>query len=314
MMATAVFSQHSSNPLEVGSSDQRNREYRRRVQTEVAACLSEDPEQPFTETELSKYHRHLADMFPNITTLQNQPEPQDNMQALVDLDDDEEMDYGEVIDDMHDGELPPSDKDVDEGIDLDYDTDEEQTIQLRPLHEREEIEKEITELEAAVPQLDEDYRIIDRLGTGTFSSVYKAVDLGYHEKWDNQPWHGTHPPSSSAHYQSKPIPSASKAFVAIKRIYVTSNPERIRNEIAILEDCRSCRHVSQIITAFRHEDQVVVIMPYHRNVDFRVSFSLTLILSTRLTYWVGLLSPTLHGGHSGIHAMHDPCFTRYPCS
>lgn len=37
-----------------------------------------------------------------------------------------------------------------------------------------------------------------------------------------------------------------------------------------MEDCRGCRHVAQLITAFREKDQVVVIMPYHRNVDFRV--------------------------------------------
>ena len=110
-----------------------------------------------------------------------------------------------------------------------------------------------------------------RLGTGTFSSVYKARDLHYHDKWYNTPWHGNHPPSSSAYYQSVPFPSGSKVYVAVKRIYVTSSPERIRNEISILDDCKSCRHVSQLITAFRKDDQVVVIMPYQKNDDFRVS-------------------------------------------
>ena len=75
---------------------------------------------------------------------------------------------------------------------------------------------------------------------------------------------------SSSHYQSVPHPPDKKAFVAVKRIYVTSGPERIRNEISIMSDCRGCRHVSQIITAFRHQDQVVVVMPYQRNDDFRV--------------------------------------------
>ncbi|PFH50169.1 hypothetical protein AMATHDRAFT_145837 [Amanita thiersii Skay4041] len=167
----------------------------------------------------------------------------------------------------------------DEPIEMDQDDDyasddsmgtaEELTIQLKSKEEREEIEAEIDDLEHAVPQLAEDYKVVDRLGTGTFSSVYKAIDLWYHEKWYNAPWHGHHPPTSSAHYQSAPKPPGSKVFVAIKRIYVTSNPERIRNEISILEDCRGCRHVSQLITAFRRYDQVVVIMPYHRNEDFR---------------------------------------------
>ncbi|KZT36685.1 kinase-like protein [Sistotremastrum suecicum HHB10207 ss-3] len=144
--------------------------------------------------------------------------------------------------------------------------DEENTLQNRDPEERQQIEEEIEDLLETVPQLAEDYRILDQLGTGTFSSVYKAIDLKY-QQMDNSPWHGNHPPESSAHYQS--IPLTSRAYVAIKRIYVTSSPERIRNEISILEDCRGCRHVSQLITAFRERDQVVVVMPYQRNVDFR---------------------------------------------
>jgi cell division control protein 7 len=148
---------------------------------------------------------------------------------------------------------------------------EENTLSERPPDEQQEIIAEMEDLEAALgSQLTDDYKLLDRLGTGTFSSVYKAVDLYYHTKWDNTPWHGHHPPHSSAHYQSIPRPEGSRVYVAIKRIYVTSSPERIRNEISILEECRSCRHVSQLITAFRERDQVVVVMPYQRNDDFRV--------------------------------------------
>jgi cell division control protein 7 len=299
-MATAVFSHHSSNPLEVGSSDQRNREYKKRVQREVEAGLSEDPCNAFSEPEIDKYHRHLAGQFPDYQALQQKV--QTNRQGLVDLDDDDDMEdknLGQDKDDLDEHEDGPETLDVDADIgeddldadaEADCDTDEEITLFLRPPEELQEIESEIADLEAAVPQLDEDYRILDRLGTGTFSSVYKAVDLGYHTKWDNRAWHGQHPPNSSSHYQSIPVPSSSKAFVAIKRIYVTSNPERIRNEISIMEDCRSCRHVSQIITAFRHEDQVVVVMPYHRNMDFRVRS----------------ISSVSQGSCQGIYSIHQP--------
>ncbi|EJD01680.1 kinase-like protein, partial [Fomitiporia mediterranea MF3/22] len=167
-------------------------------------------------------------------------------------------------------------------------TDEEMTILLKSPEEREEIEDEIADLEDAVPQLTEDYKIVDRLGTGTFSSVYKALDISYEAKWHNSCWQGRHPPSSSARYQSTPPTSGSKVFVAIKRIYVTSNPERIRNEIMILEDCRGARHVSQLITAFRHRDQVVAVMPYHHNDDFR-DFYRTLPMSGVKAYFRCLL-------------------------
>jgi cell division control protein 7 len=98
---------------------------------------------------------------------------------------------------------------------------------------------------------------------GTFSSVYKAIDLNYAE-WDNSLWEGSNPP--------EPNPNGKPKFVAIKRILVTSSPKRILNEILIMETCRGCRHVTQIITACRVEDQIVAIMPYQRSGDLKVSF------------------------------------------
>ncbi|KAJ6621577.1 kinase-like protein [Mycena sp. CBHHK59/15] len=255
-----LFSQHSSNPLEVGSSDARNKLYLKRYQdaNRENPASSDDPINGFSGPEgIEDYYAHLTTIIPEY------PAP-DTRRVVVDEDQTMESD-DELA--MNDDEQGHSDEEVD--IDIQEESDEEMSIMKKSPQEREEIEEEIAELERAVPLLVEDYKLIDRLGTGTFSSVYKAVDLGYHDKWDNTPWHGFHPPSSSAHYQSVPQPADTKVFVAIKRIYVTSNPERIRNEIAILADCRGCRHVSQLITAFRHEDQVVAIMPYHRNDDFR---------------------------------------------
>ena len=199
--------------------------------------------------------------------------------AVVDLDEDMESDDELMRDDDEEGDedetkvVPVRQVEREGEGEDEHDSDEEHTLLRKPQEERDEIEEEIADLEDAVPLLTADYKIIDRLGTGTFSSVYKAIDTGYHTKWDNTPWHGHHPSSSSAYYQTVRKPEETKVYVAVKRIYVTSNPERIRNEISIMEDCRGCRHVSQLITAFRHEDQVVAIMPYHRNDDFRVSLS-----------------------------------------
>jgi hypothetical protein len=161
------------------------------------------------------------------------------------------------------------DEDFQDCDDAESSTDEEMSIHLKTSEEREEILGEIADLESAVPQLSMDYQIVDRLGTGTFSSVYKAIDLGHHIKWDNSSWSESPPPSSSARRRTTSHPR--RVFVAIKRIYVTSSSERIRNEISIMDDCRGCRHIAHLITAFRHQDQVVVVMPFQRNDDFRVS-------------------------------------------
>src|SRR5258706_14145385 len=96
-------------------------------------------------------------------------------------------------------------------------------LDLKSPKEQAEIEEEMEDLAQKVPQLADDYELLDRLGTGeanpfyvttslcsnqisvtgTFSAVYKAIDLHYHKKWDNTLWHGKHPPHTSAWYQSR---------------------------------------------------------------------------------------------------------------
>lgn len=279
-MGTVFLSQHSSNPLEVGSSDAHNNSYRQRYLDATAqhsTLSSDDPLLGYNVQDMQIYHSHLENILPTFSAPKKvsiAPVP-----AYVDLDEDMQSDEDEVLDepdrDEHGDGHGLVEDETEPYIEPDNassDTDGELTIYQKSAEERAEIEEEIQDLENAIPGLTEDYKIVDRLGTGTFSSVYKALDLGYHNKWVNTPWQGHHPPSSSAYYQSAPRPPDTKVFVAIKRIYVTSSPERIRNEIAIMEDCRGCRHVSQLITAFRHGDQVVAIMPYHRNEDFRDFF------------------------------------------
>src|SRR5260221_243719 len=213
---------------------------------------SDEPEDELEVSDLKIYQRHIAGLLQDRPTVQARYTTRENTGPEVLIDLDEDMD-GDKTQDYDAENSDEDDEDSDMEADADGEIDEEMTLFLKPREEQDEIELEIADLEEAVPAITQDYKLVDRLGTGTFSSVYKAVDLGYHEKWDNAVWHGLHPVTSSAHYQSVPRLPDTKVFVAIKRIYVTSNPERIRNEISILETCRGARHVSQLITAFRHE-------------------------------------------------------------
>jgi cell division control protein 7 len=61
-------------------------------------------------------------------------------------------------------------------------------------------------------------------------------------------------------------------YVAIKKIYVTSSPMRILNELELLDALRGCDSVCPLITAFRSTDQVVAVLPYFRHTDFRSYF------------------------------------------
>ena len=119
---------------------------------------------------------------------------------------------------------------------------------------------------------------------GTFSTVYKAEDLHYdfyQNDWDFEAADGTtwfSPPDKKRRHQYSQDDqgrriSRSPRYVAIKKIYVTSSPMRIQNELELLHDLQGYRSICPLITAFRHHDQVVAVLPYFRHQDFRVSLS-----------------------------------------
>ncbi|KZF21812.1 kinase-like protein [Xylona heveae TC161] len=130
------------------------------------------------------------------------------------------------------------------------------------------------------------FRLINRIGEGTFSTVYKAEDLLYDHyvnEWDleekeDQKWFS--PPVKRRRTDDAGYSVANERarrrrgprYVAIKKIYVTSSPMRIQNELELLHDLRGCESVCPLITAFRHQDQVVAVLPYFRHVDFREYF------------------------------------------
>ncbi|KIO31104.1 hypothetical protein M407DRAFT_68455 [Tulasnella calospora MUT 4182] len=176
--------------------------------------------------------------------------------------------------------VPEDESDIGEDEDEDDCSPEERTLYLKDPIEQRQILDEIADLEKSVPRVVEEFVLIDRLGEGTFSSVYKAIDKDYHNKW-----HAFFGSVRSSEMTNTPL---IQVFVAIKRIYVTSSPSRIQNEIALMEDCKGCRHVAQLITAFREKDQVVAVMPYHKNVDFRQYFT-TIPLSGIQSYFRCLL-------------------------
>ncbi|KAH8661546.1 kinase-like domain-containing protein [Tricladium varicosporioides] len=134
--------------------------------------------------------------------------------------------------------------------------------------------------------IKERFRLINRIGEGTFSTVYKAEDLQYDyykNDWDleekeNAKW--STPPLKKRKTSTNALEDLDEygqqrrrpKYVAIKKIYVTSSPSRIFNELDLLKDIRQCDAVCPLITAFRHTDQVVAVLPYFRHTDFRDYF------------------------------------------
>ncbi|RPA95045.1 kinase-like protein [Choiromyces venosus 120613-1] len=151
------------------------------------------------------------------------------------------------------------------------------------------------------------YRLVNKIGEGTFSSVYKAEDLlydHYDNSWDidykdEARWAA--PPSKkrrTGHGGNDMEPVRPK-YVAIKKIYVTSSPTRIQNELELLHDLSGCDSVVPLITAFRYQDQVVAVLPYFKHVDFREYFRELTIPHIR-SYFKSLFRALAHVHANGI--------------
>ncbi|KAH0362957.1 kinase-like protein, partial [Aureobasidium melanogenum] len=128
------------------------------------------------------------------------------------------------------------------------------------------VQEDIARFEQSFKNITQRFRLINRIGEGTFSTVYKAEDLLY-DKYKND-WNDI-----SLSPQTKTARDRPRArYVAIKKIYVTSSPMRIFNELELLHDLRDSQNVCPLITAFRHQDQVVAVLPYFQHRDFRDYF------------------------------------------
>ncbi|KAF4552438.1 Protein kinase domain-containing protein 32 [Elsinoe fawcettii] len=141
---------------------------------------------------------------------------------------------------------------------------------------------DIHNFEQTFKDINKRYRLINRIGEGTFSTVYKAEDLlydSYENDWDVDEKEN----AVLAKRQRERRPR----FVAIKKIYVTSSPIRIFNELELLHDLKNSANVSPLITAFRHTDQVVAILPYFQHKDFREYFR-DMSISEMRTYFHSL--------------------------
>ena len=119
-------------------------------------------------------------------------------------------------------------------------------------------DKEIEEVVENFPNLTDIYIPIERIGEGTFSVVYKAIDVKYHVS-DNSSWmHASMQDPDDfvlfdislvqkltpktklqcilKNYFINILPKNQKPhFVALKRINTTSSPDRIKDELMFLK-------------------------------------------------------------------------------
>lgn len=88
-------------------------------------------------------------------------------------------------------------------------------------------------------------------------------------------------------------------FVALKKIYVTSSPHRILNELELLHELRDSEYICPLLTAFRHHDQVIAVLPYFKHIDFRVHYR-NFIVNDMRHYFKSLFTGLAHVHRAGI--------------
>ncbi|XP_074543848.1 cell division cycle 7-related protein kinase isoform X3 [Halichoeres trimaculatus] len=98
-----------------------------------------------------------------------------------------------------------------------------------------DVELDIESLYRSVPQLAKVFHIIDKIGEGTFSSVY----LGEAQMRDGR-----------------------REMFALKHLIPTSHPTRIAAELQCLTVAGGRENVMGVTYCFRKEDHVVIVMPY----------------------------------------------------
>ncbi|XP_062336815.1 cell division cycle 7-related protein kinase isoform X2 [Osmerus eperlanus] len=104
-----------------------------------------------------------------------------------------------------------------------------------------DVEMDIDYLHKAVPQLSKVFRITDKIGEGTFSSVY----LGEAQLMDGK-----------------------REKFALKHLIPTSHPVRIAAELQCLTVAGGRENVMGVTYCFRKDDHVVIVMPYMKHQPF----------------------------------------------
>lgn len=130
---------------------------------------------------------------------------------------------------------------------------------------------DMNRFEKSFKNISSRYRLINRIGEGTFSTVYKAEDLlyeHYQNDWDLDA-EKENLVSTSSTFKAANTRISKPRYVAIKKIYVTSSPLRILNELELLHDLKESPNVCPLITAFRDQDQVIAVLPFFQHKDFR---------------------------------------------
>ena len=125
------------------------------------------------------------------------------------------------------------------------------------------LDADIERLRLSVPSLLSSFRVTQKIGEGTFSTVFKAHPLD---------------------------PELSHLTVALKHIIPASKPQRTENEVKCLKDIDGRDNVCPVLSCIRENDHIVLVMPHvphDRFQDYMLDMDLE---DVRLYMWNLMLS------------------------
>ena len=173
-----AFSHHPSNPFEPAAdgvssdpilltpSKRKSKRVKPRVQAIQEGDVIRAQEQPGLGSDAT-------------IILQAAP-PREEQEVNTDLDETQDVEQAmedEYVEDevMEDYDEPVKDHELSDGDFRERTSDEHFTLGLKSLGEQAEIEEEIEDLLQKVPQLADDYELLDRLGTGVADYFYVII-------------------------------------------------------------------------------------------------------------------------------------------
>ena len=163
----------------------------------------------------------------------------------------------QVLNELKQNESKPTKEKVEKFLPEIHEEDDEVSL---------EVLEDMSKLEECFPILSTNYRLIDKIGEGTFSTVYKAEALNGSVRLGSEIWRS--PPLKKSK-SKRIVPKRKNPIVALKQIYVTSSPNRIHNELNLLYTLTGNSHVAPLLDVLRYQDQVLAILPYYQHADFR---------------------------------------------
>ncbi|KAI8867632.1 kinase-like protein, partial [Ramicandelaber brevisporus] len=142
---------------------------------------------------------------------------------------------------------------------------------------------ELERVQRLFPGLDEQFILLGKLGEGTFSTVYRAVDIR-HNEYEQTEWQK---------------PGQSPRYVAVKNVFAMSSPQRIANEIRIVKQLGQHEGIVSLITALRHQDHVIIVLPLLEYDDFRHYYNCMSVQDLQ-NYFRSLFSAVAHCHKFGV--------------